>query len=79
MNPLMYGDLVRRHTDDLQDEAVKRRMATQCRPRRTHPLWTWARRIARRQVSQAARGPMADSGPSPNSGSRSPSPAQADA
>jgi hypothetical protein len=34
MNPLMYGDLVRRHAENLQDEADKHRTARLCRPRR---------------------------------------------
>jgi hypothetical protein len=63
MNLLMYGDVVRRHTDDLQAEADKHRMARQCRPRRTHSLWTWVRRTPRPNVSQAARDHEADSGP----------------
>jgi hypothetical protein len=47
MNPLMYGDLIRRHTDDLRDHADRHRLARLYRPRPSHSLWTWTRRNTR--------------------------------
>jgi hypothetical protein len=46
MNPLMYGDLVRRHAQDLQNQTDRHRMARLAQPRRTQGLRTWARRVA---------------------------------